>query len=108
MAFDWDGSASADLSGPGKNGGAQDWTPGAHSGGRGETLLSGEGSAALNSRRQRSLATERVPGLSVNSLPRLPQLTPPFSEWKGCRNQPLCDVTKGCPALKRSSPAVAL
>lgn len=43
MAFIRSGSAPADLAGPGKVGSAQDRTPGAHTGGCGEALLSGEG-----------------------------------------------------------------
>lgn len=42
VAFVWFRSAPVDLSGPGKVGSAKDWTPGAHTGGCGEALLSGE------------------------------------------------------------------
>ena len=42
VAFVGSGSAPAHLPGPGKVGSYQDRTPGAHTGGCGETLLSGE------------------------------------------------------------------
>lgn len=42
------GSAPVDLAGPGKNGGAENWTPGAHSGGGGKALLSGEERKQIN------------------------------------------------------------
>lgn len=48
VASDGCGFAPVDLAGPGKNGGAENWTPGAHSGGGGKTLLSGEERKQIN------------------------------------------------------------